>query len=358
MRIRWPLIFWLLFFAASCLLIWLLSDVVMPFVAGMAIAYFLDPVCDRLERIGLSRLMATWVVTIVCTAILIVVLALVLPAAISQTVDLIERLPNMLESVRIAAEGMLERMDSDVADNLLNQARTALSGAFANLASLLTNAALGLLSGGAAVINLLALAFLTPVVAFFLLRDWDRLIARIDSWLPRPHVPTIRRLAQEVDEILAGWVRGVLIVCISLSIFYAAGLTLVGLPSGLVIGILAGMLSFIPYLGAAIGFLLSVGLAALQFDNWLAIAAVAAIFFVGQAVEGNILTPKLVGDRIGLHPVIVIFAVLAGGALFGFVGVLLALPVAAAVGVLIRFALERYLNSRLYHGDGPDPSVP
>lgn len=358
MRIRWPLIFWLLFFAASCLLIWLLSDVVMPFVAGMAIAYFLDPVCDRLERIGLSRLMATWVVTIVCTAILMVVLALVLPAAISQTVDLIERLPNMLESVRIAAEGMLERMDSDVADNLLNQARTALSGAFANLASLLTNAALGLLSGGAAVINLLALAFLTPVVAFFLLRDWDRLIARIDSWLPRPHVPTIRRLAQEVDEILAGWVRGVLIVCISLSIFYAAGLTLVGLPSGLVIGILAGMLSFIPYLGAAIGFLLSVGLAALQFDNWLAIAAVAAIFFVGQAVEGNILTPKLVGDRIGLHPVIVIFAVLAGGALFGFVGVLLALPVAAAVGVLIRFALERYLNSRLYHGDGPDPSVP
>src|SRR5690625_74966 len=358
MRIRWPLIFWLLFFAASCLLIWLLSDVVMPFVAGMAIAYFLDPVCDRLELIGLSRIMATWVVTIVCTAILIVVLALVLPAAISQTVDLIERLPNMLESVRIAAEGMLERMDSDVADNLLNQARTALSGAFANLASLLTNAALGLLSGGAAVINLLALAFLTPVVAFFLLRDWDRLIARIDSWLPRPHVPTIRRLAQEVDEILAGWVRGVLIVCISLSIFYAAGLTLVGLPSGLVIGILAGMLSFIPYLGAAIGFLLSVGLAALQFDNWLAIAAVAAIFFVGQAVEGNILTPKLVGDRIGLHPVIVIFAVLAGGALFGFVGVLLALPVAAAVGVLIRFALERYLNSRLYHGDGPDPSVP
>lgn len=358
MRLRWPLIFWLLFFTASCLLIWLLSDVVMPFVAGMAIAYFLDPVCDRLERIGLSRLMATWVVTIVCTAILIVVLALVLPAAISQTVDLIERLPNMLESVRIAAEGMLERMDSDVADNLLNQARTALSGAFANLASLLTNAALGLLSGGAAVINLLALAFLTPVVAFFLLRDWDRLIARIDSWLPRPHVPTIRRLAQEVDEILAGWVRGVLIVCISLSIFYAAGLTLVGLPSGLVIGILAGMLSFIPYLGAAIGFLLSVGLAALQFDNWLAIAAVAAIFFVGQAVEGNILTPKLVGDRIGLHPVIVIFAVLAGGALFGFVGVLLALPVAAAVGVLIRFALERYLNSRLYHGDGPDPSVP
>ncbi|HLW28130.1 MAG TPA: AI-2E family transporter [Kiloniellales bacterium] len=358
MMIRWPLVFWLLFLAITILSIWLLSSIVLPFVAGMAIAYFLDPVCDRLERLGLSRMLSTWVVTILCSAALMVVLAIVLPAAVSQTVDLVERLPSMFERVRGAAEGILRRMDSQVADNLLNQARSALSGAFANMASLLTNAALGLLSGGAAVINILGLAFLTPVISFFLLRDWDRMIGRIDAWLPRPHAPTIRRLAAEVDEILAGWVRGVLIVCISLSIFYAVGLTLVGLPSGLVIGLLAGMLSFIPYLGAAIGFLLSVGLAVLQFDSWLAISAVAAIFFVGQAIEGNILTPKLVGDRIGLHPVIVIFAVLAGGALFGFVGVLLALPVAAAVGVLIRFALERYLQSRLYHGDGPDPSVP
>lgn len=358
MIMRWPLVFWLLSLGVAILLLWLLSGILLPFVAGMAIAYFLDPVNDRLEGWGLSRGLATWVVTIFCTLVLIVILALVLPAAISQLIDLIERLPGMFESVRASAERLLLRMDSDVADNLIEQARSALSGAFSNVASLITNAALGLLSGGAAVINLIGLAVLTPIVSFFLLRDWDRMVAKIDTWLPRPHAPTIRRLALEVDETLAGWVRGVLVVCISLSIFYAAGLTLVGLPSGLVIGLAAGMLSFIPYLGALLGFLISVGLAFVQFDSWLPIGAVAAIFFIGQAVEGNILTPKLVGDRIGLHPVIVMFAVLAGGALFGFVGVLLALPVAAVIGVLTRFALRQYLQSRLYHGDGPGNPIP
>lgn len=350
--------FWLVCLAVTVLLLWLLSGILLPFVAGMAVAYFLDPACDRLERLGLSRTLATWVVTIVFTLAFIVLLALILPATVSQAVDLMQRLPQLLESLRSSIELLLQRMDSSVADNLLEQARSALSGAFTNIASILTDAALGILSGGAALLSLLSLLFLTPVVSFFLLRDWDRMVARIDGWLPRPHAPAIRRLAREADEMLSGWVRGVLTVCISLSIFYAVGLTLVGLPSGLLIGIAAGMLSFIPYLGAALGFVLSVGLAFLQFDSWLLIGAVALIFLFGQAVEGNILTPKLVGDRIALHPVIVIFAVLAGGVLFGFVGVLLALPVAAVIGVLVRFALQQYLNSDLYHGDSSGGGPP
>jgi len=342
--------FWLVGLAVFLLLLWLLSSILLPFVAGMAIAYFLDPVCDRLERHGLSRTLATCVVTAVCTLGLLLLLALVLPAAVSQLVELAERLPSLFETARAAAERLLQRLEAQVASDLVAQAQQALSGSVGNAASLLGEAAGRLLSGGVALVNLLGLVFLTPVVAFFLLRDWDRLIAKLDSWLPRPQAPTIRRLAGEVDAILSGYVRGVLSVCLTLSVFYAGALTLVGLPSGLLAGIVAGMLSFVPFLGAAVGFLLSVGLALLTFDDWLRIGVVAAIFLVGQVLEGNVLTPKLVGDRIRLHPVMVIFVVLAGGALFGFLGVLLALPVAAVLGVGTRFAIERYLESPLYRG--------
>lgn len=346
--------FWLIGLAAFLLMLWLLSSILLPFVAGMAIAYFLDPVCDRLERHGLSRTGATCLVTAFCTLGLLLLLALVLPAAVSQLVDLAERLPDLFETARAAGERLLQRLDTQAANDLIAQAQQALSGSVGNAASLLGEAAGRLLSGGAALVNLLSLVFLTPVVAFFMLRDWDRLIARLDSWLPRRQAPTVRRLAGEVDAMLAGYVRGVLSVCITLSVFYAVALTLAGLPSGLLVGIVAGMLSFVPFLGAAVGFLLSVGLALLTFDDWLRIGLVAGIFVVGQVLEGNFLTPKLVGDRIRLHPVVVIFAVLAGGALFGFLGVLLALPVAAVLGVGTRFALECYLDSAIYRG-GADP---
>lgn len=358
MNARWTAAFWLVLLVVSLLLLDALSGILLPFVAGMAVAYFLDPLCDRLERLGLSRTLATWVVTILFGLTFLLVLALILPAAVSQVVDLAQRLPSLVEQARGAAERLLQRLDSRLAGDLVAQAQDALSGSVGNVASLMGEAASRLLSGGAAVVNMLGLIFLTPVVSYFLLRDWDRMVAKVDSWLPRPQAPTIRRLAREVDEILSGYVRGVLTVCLALSVFYSVGLTLVGLPSGLLIGLTAGMLSFVPFLGAVVGFLLSVGLALLQFDDWLRIGAVMLIFFAGQALEGNVLTPKLVGDRIGLHPVIVIFVVLAGGALFGFLGVLLALPVAAVLGVGARFALQRYLASRLYRGDRPGATPP
>ena len=200
--------------------------------------------------------------------------------------------------------------------------------------------------------NLISLLVITPVVAFYLLRDWDRLIARIDTWLPRDHAETIRERVREVDRTLAGFLRGQGTVCLILGLFYAIALSIAGLDFGLVVGLVAGLLSFIPYVGAIIGLVLSVGLALLQFDDWLRVAIVAGIFFVGQAVEGNFLTPKLVGESVGLHPVWIIFGLLAGGALFGFVGVLLAVPAAAVIGVGVRFALDRYLQSPYYRGGG------
>jgi predicted PurR-regulated permease PerM len=212
-----------------------------------------------------------------------------------------------------------------------------------------------ILTGGLALVNLLSLLVVTPIVAFYLLTDWDRMVARVDSWLPRQHVETLRGLAREMDDAMAGFIRGQAVVCLLLGLFYAIGLSLAGLNFGLLIGLGAGVLSFIPYVGSLTGFLLSIGVAIVQFwPNWAHILAVAAIFALGQFIEGNFLSPKLVGNRVGLHPVWLMFALFAFAYLFGFAGLLLAVPLAAAVGVLTRFALRKYLTSAFYLG----PEVP
>jgi predicted PurR-regulated permease PerM len=206
-------------------------------------------------------------------------------------------------------------------------------------------------AGGMALVNFLALLLITPVVTFYLLRDWDSMVARMDSWLPRAHAETIREQTRILDSTLSAFVRGTGMVCIILAVFYAATLSIAGLQFGLAIGLAAGILSFVPYLGSLGGLIICVGLAFLQFDEGWRIAVIAGIFIIGQLAEGMILTPKLVGDRIRLHPVWVIFAVLAGGTLFGFVGMLIALPVAAMLGVVIRFGVGQYLESKVYLGD-------
>jgi predicted PurR-regulated permease PerM len=208
----------------------------------------------------------------------------------------------------------------------------------------------GVLSGGLALFDVLSVVLITPIVAFYLLRDWDKLTAAVESWLPREHRQVILGQVREVDRTLAGFVRGQASVCLALGVFYALALTAVGLNFGLVVGLAAGFLSFVPFVGSLVGFASSVGIAMFQYDDWLMVGVVAGIFIFGQAVEGNVLTPKLVGDRVGLHPVWVMFALLAGGSLFGFLGVLLAVPVAAVIGVLVRFLLGQYLASRYYRG--------
>jgi len=206
-------------------------------------------------------------------------------------------------------------------------------------------------SGGQAIISIFALLVVTPVVAFYLLIDWDRMVTKIDGWVPVRHRDTVRRLAREIDDAIAGFVRGQSAVCLILGTFYAVALSLIGLNFGALIGMLSGLLTFIPYVGSLTGLVLSVGVALVQFwPDWTMILATLAIFVFGQFVEGNVLSPKLVGDAVGLHPVWLMFALVAFGSLFGFVGLLLSVPLAAAAGVLARFAIERYLASPLYHG--------
>lgn len=316
----------------------------------MAIAYFLDPVADRLEKWGLSRLMATVVVTAGIVAALVAALLLLVPLLQAQVVSFLARLPGYIDMLRNAAEPVIamamERLPPDQVETLREQASGFIGSALTFIGSVLK----GVLSGGFALLNLLSLVFITPVVAFYQLRDWDRMVAKVDSWLPRDHAETIRAQCRAIDKTLAGFLRGQASVCLVLGAFYAAGLTIVGLDLGLLVGLGAGIISFIPYLGTISGFVVGIGLALAQFDTYTPVALVAGVFIVGQFLEGNFLTPKLVGDRIGLHPVWVIFALLAGGALFGFVGILLAVPVAAVIGVLARFFLGQYLGSPYFHG--------
>ena len=304
--------FWLIGLAVSLGALYLLSGILLPFVAGMAVAYFMDPLCDRLERIGLSRTVATTLVTVIFLLAVVLLTALLLPALLHQILNLIEILPKLADAVHSRLSGVLALAETQLNFNLLEKLRSSLS---ANLGSLLDVAAVtvgNMARGGIAVVNLLSLIVLTPVVSFFLLRDWDKVMARLDRLLPRDHAPVIRQLGRESDEILAAYVRGVGLVCLMLGVFYAVGLTLVGLKSGLLIGLIAGLLSFVPFVGAIGGGALAIGMALFQFDSITPVVVVAAIFALGQIAEGNFLTPKLVGDKVGLHPVLVIFAVRLG----------------------------------------------
>lgn len=347
--------FWLIVLVVTLICIYLLRSVLLPFVAGMAVAYLFDPVCDRLERWKVSRTWATAIVTFGFVLACVVVLLLVIPAVIGQIATLIERAPDYLAAIQREMTSLVEVLRDRLDPGTQQKIKSVLSGSADKLFAWSTEVLGGIVSGGVAFFNFVALMVITPVVAFYLLRDWDGMVAKVDDWLPRKHRDTIRQLAREVDETLAGFLRGQGTVCLTLAVFYAVGLTAAGLDFGLVIGLIAGFLSFIPYVGSMVGLLLSVGLAIAQFDSWVSVAIVAAVFFVGQAIEGNFLTPKLVGDRVGLHPVWVMFALLAGGALFGFVGVMLAVPVAATVGVGVRFALSQYRLSGYYH-DGETES--
>ncbi len=340
--------FWLIGAIVFFISLYVLKSVLLPFILGMAIAYFFDPVCDRLEKLGWSRTLATSMVTAGFVVLLLILLVLILPTVIGQLIDLMNELPVYLDSLRGSLNAWVARMRLQTDPVFFEKLRESFSGSTGQIATWAASALGDLLAGGLALLNFLSLLVLTPVVTFFLLRDWDRMVAKIDDWLPRQHAETIRSLTRQIDTMLAGWVRGVAIVCLILAVFYSIALTLAGLKSALIVGIVAGFLSFIPFVGAAIGFLVSVGLALLQFDSYINVLIVAAIFGVGQAIEGNFLTPKLVGERVGLHPVVVIFALLAGGVVLGFTGVLLAVPLAAVIGVLGRFALGLYLKSPIY----------
>ena len=340
--------FWLVGLAILLIAMYFLSGVLMPFAAGMAVAYLLDPTCDKLETWGLSRTMATVLVTLSFVLILLLIILLLGPLFVSQLLDLVESLPGIVEQLYMKMQGLVVELRDRLGSDFLASLRESLQGSVGSAAQWVTRLVGGVISGGVALVNLLSLLFITPIVAFYLLRDWDKLVARIDGWLPRHSRDTIVGLLTDVDAIIASYLRGQAMVCVILGGFYMVGLMLAGLQYALIVGLISGLLSFIPFVGSITGLVLSVGLALVQFDDIWRVGIVAAIFFLGQFLEGNFITPKLVGDSTQLHPVWVIFALLAGGALFGFLGVLLAIPVAAVIGVLTRFALKRYLASSLY----------
>lgn len=343
--------FWIAAFIGLILVLWLLQNILLPFIAGFVLAYFLDPVADRLERLGLPRVAATFV--ILATAILIVVLTLILvvPVVADQLVKLIADLPTLTKSL---VERFNEQAPQRLKDIVANSG-TDLQGQltdYAGKAAVWIGSFLGSLwSGAGALISVMSLMVITPIVAFYLLADWDHLVAKVDSWLPRDHVEELRAIARDIDSAMAGFIRGQGTVCLLLGVFYATGLSLVGLKSGMAIGFAAGLLSFIPYVGALIGGVMAIGVGLVQFwPNETQVLLVVAVFIVGQVVEGNFLSPKLVGGSIGLHPVWMMFSLLAFSYVFGFLGLLLAVPLAAATGVFVRYGLNRYLHSKLFTG--------
>ena len=339
-------------------LVYLLRDVLAPFVAGAAVAYLLDPVCDKLEEKGLGRTAATSLVTIVFFLIALSAVALAAPLLVGQAVDLLRRLPQIVQTLQGKLEPLIAFALAYVEDGQIDLAGS-IGAVTGNLAQWMGRVLGGVAGGFGAAFGIISFLLITPVVTFYLLRDWDRMIATIDDHLPLANRETIRAQAREVDRTLSGFVRGQATVCLLLGLFYGIGLVLVGLDFGFVIGLLTGLFSFIPYAGMLLGVAIGLGVAVAQFDSLLPVAMVAAVFGIGQVLEGNVVTPKLVGEKVGLHAVWIIFALMAGGSLFGFVGVLLAVPVAAVVGVLVRFFLGRYRESALYRhadpGDGPTP---
>jgi predicted PurR-regulated permease PerM len=357
MRLERHIVFWLAAILVLVGLLWLFSPILLPFVVGMAIAYLLDPLATRLARHGLSRLVAALVILAVFVLVVIAVSLLVVPVLLKQLAGFISvfigNLPNYVQHIQSWVEDpthpWLKRIVGDsfatadkTVDNLMVPAMGYLNG-------LLTS----VLSEGRALVSIFSLLIIAPVVAFYLICDWDRMLKSVDRLIPTQDRDTVRALAREIDASISAYVHGQSLVCLILGCYYAAALTAVQLRFGLLIGVVAGLISFIPYVGSLTALIVSFGAAMEQFyPEWGRIILVVAVVLVGQFIEGNILSPKIVGKSVGLHPVWLIFALFAFGYLLGFVGLLLAVPLAAAAGVLIRFALQRYRASELYTGDG------
>ncbi|MEO0676372.1 MAG: AI-2E family transporter [Pseudomonadota bacterium] len=350
---RTQTLYWSILALIFALVMWYLGSVMMPFIIGMAIAYFLDPVADRLESMGASRVLATVIITFAAVLIFFMLVILVVPALVQQAVSLFNAAPSIFANLRdFLTERYPTLMDET---SVARQSLVTVGETIQSRGGELVNT---LLTSAAGVVNIVLLFVIVPVVAFYMLLDWDKMVAEIDKLIPRDHLETVRTIARDIDRVLAGFVRGMGSVCLILGTYYAVALMLVGLQFGLVVGFIAGLVTFIPYLGAVIGGVLAVGLALFQYwgalegggTDWIRILIVAAIFMAGQMIEGNVLTPKLVGNSVGLHPVWLLLSLSVFGALFGFVGLLIGVPLAAAIGVLARFLVAEYKAGLLFRG--------
>lgn len=347
--------YWSAALLALLVVLWTLGNAILPFILGAGVAYLLDPLADRLERLGLTRTLSVVVITLAVVLVVALAFLVVVPVLVRQTTALINTAPQMAEQLQ---QFLMTRFPQIFTEG--STLNTALTDAAKNMSAKGGQVVSTVLGSVMGVVSMLALIVIVPVVAFYLLLDWDNMVARLDDLLPREHAPTIRRLASEIDEALSGFVRGQGMVILILGTFYSLGLGLVGLPFGVAIGVLAASLSFIPYVGVLIGGATAIGVALFSFwGDPIWILAVIGIFAIGQIVEGNYLQPKIVGGSVGLHPVWLMLALTVFGTLFGFVGLLVAVPMAAALGVLVRYSVSRYKESTIYTGrEVPAPPAP
>lgn len=348
-ELKHQLLFWTAVFAFIIGLMWLLGDVLLPFVAGMAIAYLCNPLTNRLQRWRIPRRLGAVIVLTLVMLFFVLLILLIMPVIGSQLTGFIHDLPGYVARLQALITDPSRPWLSKLAGESLPGADTSPADLIKQASGFIAAFLAKLWSGGTAVVAVFSLLVITPVVAFYFLVDWPRIVTTFEKLIPRSQHDTVVKLAREVDAAMSGFVRGQTIVCVVLGVLYAAALSAVGLKFGLLIGLVSGLISFIPYVGSITGFVLATGIALAQFwPDWRWIAAVIAIFLIGQFIEGNVLVPKLVGDSIGLHPLWLMFALFAFGYLFGFLGLLLAVPMAAAAGVLVRFGTDRYLHSPFY----------
>jgi predicted PurR-regulated permease PerM len=349
-----PIIFWVATVAAVIAVVVLLSGVLLPFVAGAVLAYLLNPIAGRIERLGINRLLATIAIIAVVILTIGVLIVLAIPTIVSELSYFIESLPLYIRRLQTLATDPSRPWLSKIVGEGLGEAERSFNELTSLAADWLGAFLRSIWSGGRALISIVSLALVAPIVACYLTYDWDRMIAAIDHWVPPVHRETVRMLASEIDDTIRGFVRGQSLLCAVLAAFYASALSLIGLKHGALIGVASGLLSFIPYLGVLSGLVISICVAIAQFwPEGTSILLVLGIFFVGQSLADYVLAPYLVGRNVHLKPVWMLFALFAFGYLFGFVGLVIAGPLAAAIGVLMRFALRQYYASPLYAAAAP-----
>lgn len=330
--------------------------ILLPFVFGFGVAYLLDPLADRLEEWRFPRWLAAALILAAFFIGVMAVLFALAPLLREQISGLLENIPLYIGAIRPMLDDWLSKAGESFGLAMKTDTDSLIAAAADRGISRLGQLFANFITGGLAFFNLLMLLLISPVVAFFLLRDWDLIVAKIDSWVPRENVATVRMIARRVDRALAGFVRGQTVVALIMTVLYAVGWSMVGLDYALVLGMLAGILAYVPFVGALFAALLAMLLAFGQFGGeWVALLMVFGVFVIVQIIEGTFLTPRIIGSKVGLHPVWVLFAIFAGGQLMGLVGILIALPAAAAIGVLVRFAIERYLESDLHRGSEGAP---
>ncbi len=343
--------FWLATMLGFFLAIWLLRSILLPFVLGVALAYFLDPLVTKMIGRRLGRTTCSIIVLVLFFGIFIAIGLLIIPLVAEQVAAFISQVPEYYERTAELVEPLIIRASELIGTDAPDQLQQTGIEALEKIAQFAGNAALGVLEGGASLVGLLSLLAITPLVAFYLLVQWPSLVERVNRWYPRDHADTIRDLVHQVDSVLKGFVNGSALIIASLSTFYAIGLSVMGLQYGLTIGLIAGAISFIPYLGTAFGLIAAVGVALFQFWPGLVMPVVAlVIFVVGQLVADYVLTPRIMGDKVQLHPLWVIFGIFACGTLFGFIGMIIAVPITAVIGVLARFFMAQYEESDVYRG--------